>query len=473
MTPHLPRHTTLLALLIALAFGSIGAESAGCGGALALDENAGVQGKPRAYDDPQILAAEDALRDHRLRDALAQYDDIARSGDVGSRGTAAAGRAVVTLMLLPDDPAVRATLVQHLGATRPDYDAERLIWADGGVLYWLARGTSWEDNGQLQGIRSLVADQLPWSSARLASPDAFLAGLSSTGSEALDALMPVTATLQAIEADLDRALADSAFERFYIPAEVFYDADMGLALGRAELALLRGVVALARGALAFIAAYEHSWRLDHLAQAYWTAVLADPNHPEHDAALADVDAYLYSYLDDKLLRSFRDASRLADARRALQRALESWATALELGRERSATGSSLQWQSGSATVSEQLAAFIRAVSSSMERPTALPHTRPAAMLNLSVFFGDGRLIPAATPLFERRGEEWTDEQGQPITKVHWDISEAAIQHMTQGVLSPDGIELSLELSDGGLEDFRRAVSGELEANVSDAYLGAR
>ena len=440
--------TLLIALAISVVVASLGCASEGL-----FDSDAGLQGRPPAYEDQQILDAEATLRAHSLRSARDQYDRIVRDGDQGSRGTAAAGRALVNIMLLPEDPAVQRLLVDHLGATRADYDAERLIWADEGILYWLARGTSWDDNGQLQGIRSLVADKLPWATARLDSPDAFLDGLDSTGSEALDALLPITRTLEGIEDDLGRALGDAAFVRFYVPAEVFHDEDMGLVLGRAEVSLLRGAVALVRGGLIFIAAYEHAFQLSHLSEARWAAILADAAHPEHQAALTTPEAYLFTYLDSRLLRSFRDASRLAEARRAAQ-------------------GSSLQWQSGSAEVSDQLIALIRAASSSMERPTKLPYTTPAATLNLSLFFGDGRLVPAQTKLFVAFEEPLDDGMGGTIPDTYWDLSEEATTSLTQGLLTPED-EISLDLVDGGLDAYQRAVSGELEGNINDAYLGSR
>jgi hypothetical protein len=471
MKPHQNPSRLTATLLIALAI-SVVVASLGCASEGLFDSDAGLQGRPPAYEDQQILDAEATLRAHSLRSARDQYDRIVRDGDQGSRGTAAAGRALVNIMLLPEDPAVQRLLVDHLGATRADYDAERLIWADEGILYWLARGTSWDDNGQLQGIRSLVADKLPWATARLDSPDAFLDGLDSTGSEALDALLPITRTLEGIEEDLGRALGDAAFVRFYVPAEVFHDEDMGLVLGRAEVSLLRGAVALVRGGLIFIAAYEHAFQLSHLSEARWAAILADPMHPEHQAALTTADAYLFTYLDSRLLRSFRDASRLAEARRAAQRGLDAIVNALTLGRERAAQGSSLQWQSGSAEVSDQLIALIRAASSSMERPTKLPYTTPAATLNLSVFFGDGRLVPAQTPLFASFDEPLDDGMGGTITDTSWELSEEATTSLTQGLLTPEDGEITLDL-DGGLESYQRAVSGELVGNINDAYLGSR
>jgi hypothetical protein len=447
MKPHQNPSRLTATLLIALAI-SVVVASLGCASEGLFDSDAGLQGRPPAYEDQQILDAEATLRAHSLRSARDQYDRIVRDGDQGSRGTAAAGRALVNIMLLPEDPAVQRLLVDHLGATRADYDAERLIWADEGILYWLARGTSWDDNGQLQGIRSLVADKLPWATARLDSPDAFLDGLDSTGSEALDALLPITRTLEGIEEDL------------------------GLVLGRAEVSLLRGAVALVRGGLIFIAAYEHAFQLSHLSEARWAAILADPMHPEHQAALTTADAYLFTYLDSRLLRSFRDASRLAEARRAAQRGLDAIVNALTLGRERAAQGSSLQWQSGSAEVSDQLIALIRAASSSMERPTKLPYTTPAATLNLSVFFGDGRLVPAQTPLFASFDEPLDDGMGGTITDTSWELSEEATTSLTQGLLTPEDGEITLDL-DGGLESYQRAVSGELVGNINDAYLGSR
>lgn len=469
MMPHALHRLSTITLILMIALGAMGADG-GCAD-ISPEPGAGRQGKPPAYDDQDILDAEDALRAHQPGEALKRYDLIVREGDTSSRGTAAAGRAIVTLMLLPDDPAMQRLLIDHLGATRVEYDTERLIWANNGILYWLARGTSWEDNGQLQGIRSLVSDQLPWETRRLSSPDAFLAGLDSTGSDALDALLPITKTLQSVEDDLARAMSDAAFERFYIPAEVFHNKDMGLVLGRAELSLLRGVVALTRGALLFIAAYEHGWTLSHLSQGYWTGVLNDAQHPEHRAELTSAEDYLYTYLDDKLLRRFRDASRLAEARRAGQRGLEAMASALELGSERGAAGSTLQWQRGDQEVNDLLIRLVRAVSASMDKPTLLPNTRPAATLDLSVLFGDGRLLPASTPLFTRAEDTYEDETGQPITQFYWDNNPEAQDALLKGVLSPDGA-IELDIRDGALDGFQRAVVGELEDNVNDAYLGS-
>jgi hypothetical protein len=412
----------------------------GCSDMGLYDGRAGLPPRPAAYQDEEILFAEGLLKNHEVRGALDVYDRLGVSAPPGVRGTAAAGRAITSLMLLPEDQAVRRALVDHLGATRTGYDIERLVWADGGLLYWFARGTAWEDRGQFVGVRSLVEDQLPWERRRLDSADAFVSGLDSTLSELIEALLPITQTLTQIEDDLDRALTDPLFERFYVPWETFHDPRLSLVLGRAELSLLRALISFSRGALQLIAAYDHALRLSELV---------------YTPAAWESEAAYYDHVSASLLRQLAEGARLTEARRAFSQSAESLAFALERGREPEAAGTTLRWLNGSRQVSEQLLALVRAVGSSLERPTQLPHTRPSATLNLSALFANGRLLDPQLHLFAR------DEDDR------WRLSEDAVEAMTGDLLSPR--DASLDLSGDGLDGYWREVFGPLQTDLSEVY----
>ena len=423
--------------------------------------------RPTAYQDEQILSADASLRAHELASAQRTYDALVRADDVTTRGTARAGRALTTLFRLPGSPAA-LSLYKTLGADNTGYDPERLLWGDDGLLYWSARGASWQDSGQLKGIQSLVSRDLPWRVERLQSPEAFSAPLTGATHEIFDAAVALSAELAPIERDLEAAIADEGYQVFYLPPQLFHDDDMGLVLGRAELSLIRGVLAATRGAVHLMGAYAFTPSLADVLADDWQAVIDDPAHPEHVTGWSAAD-YRLRTLDTHLLRAVRDPARLTTARDAFDTSLGALATALRLGNKDDRATTTLSWERVRTTTAEQLAQLLDDARAALNASTTIRHTSPALTADLSSAFDPGLTLPAETP--------WLTRQDAEPDTTAWALNEEAIWSLTDPLASPaprawqdDDLKLATD------EDAEGAVNTVLDpftSRVQDAYLSSQ
>lgn len=418
--------------------------------------------RPEAYDDELILQAERSLTRHDLVEAQRLYGDALSSQDPRVEGTAAAGKALMDTFLFAGDEAARALLVEYLGAQNRRYDVERLIWSENGVLYWLSEGVRWEDDGNFQGVRSIVADELPWSLERLDSIEAFIEGLDQPGDVIIEALIDVAEDMRDIERDLEVAIYDPKFAYLYLPADVFHDETLSMAIGKSELAAAHGVLSLGRAAIYLAAAYQHPWTIE---EGF------TPTSPEQDAvdhAYAYFDARLGRALvgeggDDQLRRS-----RLSEARLAARNGFFYLHEAISIGLETKTSDISvLRWDRVDRDLARDLREILQGLERAVDGPEEIPHFAPALTVDLSVFF-DGRVLDDEIAWFE----QVDGEQG-----ATWQLTEEATQaFFLDGVLDPpatagEEYEVELDLADGAIDTFVERLVGPISERLEDAYAG--
>ncbi len=413
----------------------------------------------------RLLDAQAALANHDVEQAQAIYGQIIAGQD--APGAAYAGKAITDLLLLPGSASARTIFVDHLGATS-GIDANDAIYAEEGFLYWQVRGVPWNDDGTYPGIRSLIADELPWTSDQLASLRSFFTGLESPGNDLMDELVVVADAMAQIENDLHRALEDPDFQVLYVPGPTFHYDDLDLLLGRSELHMLSSIIAATRGSIYLVAAYEHNWTLDGLlgAQAEMREV------PKDGWKTGD---YALEYLDSRLGRAVRDAQRLAEARTAFEASLTSAVDAIRAGLDRQSE-TTLRWRQADEAYAGELIAFLEAVKGSLHGPTELPGTTPKTSMDLSKFFeGEGRTLNADIRWFERVEATTESTGGSTATEAYWEVSDAAMQaFFVDGVFEPgfsvaEGTAPDLTIDDERGQKFREAISGDVERDVEDAY----
>lgn len=385
------------------------------------------QTRGEVYQDLSLQEAERQLSTHNIADARGTYERI-MSGQVGAgpgvEVTASVGRAVTSLMLLPGSNAARQIVSMHLGATNTSYDIERLMWAENGILFWLSSGVRWEDDGELAGVKSLVRQDLPWSLERLGALTAFVDGLDRPADLAMSDLLALADDLLLIEQDLEVAERSPDFDYFLIPSGAFHHENLTLTLRKSEVQALRGTLALVRGAIYAVAAYQHRWTLQGAFGASWAEVAANPDDPAHIPGYT-LDDYAWVYLDPALGRAFHDSARLEGARGALRDGLRAWSQAMLTGLEEvGGRNGVLDWSSADRESVTQASQVLSALAGALDGPTAIPHTAPATELDLSAFFDPGRTLADGTPWFSR-GEE------------AWGLSDEAVQaFFLDGVMTP-------------------------------------
>src|SRR5690554_5908296 len=150
---HARRIPTGWLVLLGLAFMILGCMS---GEDSALDGEADV-----GANDPALMEAQAEFARHHVDQAQSIYNQIIAEHP-NPPGQAFAGKAITDLLLLPGSAELSMPLINHLGATHA-LDANALIYADEGLLYWFVRGVPWEDQGSYEGVNSLISARLPWS----------------------------------------------------------------------------------------------------------------------------------------------------------------------------------------------------------------------------------------------------------------------------------------------------------------------
>ncbi len=460
----------LSSLSVLLLITIMGLVLAGCG---ADDALAGMEdGGDIAEDDFHL--AEEYLANNRVDDARDVYLEILdeRSND----GTAAAGAATTELLLMLDKDEVTTLLIEHLGASG-GIDANELLYADGGLLYWASRGVRWdEESDDYEGVRDLVAEHLPWGEHQLESIEGFVDGLDEPTGSALRQLITVVNALSGIESHIDTAIDDADFVRLYVPGETLHDASLSLRIGRAELSAVQALIELARSAIYFIAAYEHHWTLED-AFGHWRH---DPPGDRYIPEYAPAD-YTVDYLDDHLLRGIDSSDRLSASRSSLRDAIGHARDSIRHGLEEPTT-TTLQFDRVDEDDASDVDELLAAVADALEGPTELPHTNPAITLDLGPLFSNsGRTLPEEIPWFQRRddidsADDDDDSADGPFD--HWELNDKAIEYMFIDDIikpAPDDID-ELDVTAGPDNDpsaFLDALLGSYWERVEDVYFTTR
>lgn len=447
-------------------------------GACAMDDM-DAAGATEDGDSPgtaeKLHAAERQLEEHRVDEARSLYESHLEEypGD----GQAAAGLGITDLLLMMEMEEMTQLFVDYLGASS-GLDANALIYAEGGYLYWRSRGARWIDDGQSgagSGVLTLLEDELPWEATRLTSLAMFVDGLDEPVHPMIRQLRIVANALQSVDELFGVAIDDGEFHRIYIPGEVFHDSDLAIQLGPAELSMLRGGIALARGAVLFMEAYEHDWTLEEALGLWRLNVGLDD--PAYVPGFGPAD-YTMEYLDGHLFREVANPDRLAASRSALREGIGHLRTGLHYGVEQSYS-TTLAWEALDEDDAYAMDLFLEAMADALDGPTPLPH-RDSVTVDLSLLFEDGgRTLHEEIEWFERHvGGDSMDgaHEFDEMTEL-WTISDDAQAFWLDGVVDPvpesanDWADLAGP--EGGVAAFVDLLIGDYWEDVEDVYLQTR
>lgn len=405
-----------LLALVGLAFMLVGCMA---GEDVGLDDGAGA-----AAGDSALMQAQAEFARHHVDQAQSIYNQI-----IGEHpnppGQAYAGKAISDLLLLPGSPELSELLVEHLDATHA-LDANALLYADEGLLFWAVRGVPWEDQGSYMGVRSLVSARLPWPQERLAGVQAFFTGITHPLNLATADLVLLADAMASIQDDIARALEDDSFDAIYIPGLTFHAERLDVFLGRSELHLLSAMVSAVRAGLYFVSAYDFDFTLDEALGRQ----LEQRLNPQPDWEFSD---YAYAFVDSRVLRQIDAPERLLWARDALDSALDSLISALRTGLYHTPQ-TTIRWADGDPAYAEALLDLLGALRLALVGPAAIPGSTPPTRLDLSSFFEGGRVLDGSLDWFERTvdpeaGVLVQGEDGFWVTQeaVEWKPTEDAVQ----------------------------------------------
>lgn len=424
--PRARRIPTGWLVLLGLAFMILGCMSGEDAG---LEDGANVGG-----GDSALMQAQAEFARHHVDQAQSIYNQIIAEHP-NPPGQAFAGKAITDLLLLPGSAELSMPLINHLGATHA-LDANALIYADEGLLYWFVRGVPWEDQGSYKGVRSLISARLPWPQERLAGVQAFFTGITQPLNLATADLVQLADAMASIQDDIARALEDDYFDSIYIPGLTFHSEQLDVFLGRSELHVLSAMVSAARAGLYFVSAYDYDFSLD---EALGTQTIQRLD-PQPDWVFSD---YAFAFLDSRVLRQVDKPERLLQARGALDSALDSLILALRAG-QNGAHQTTLRWADGDPAYADAVLDLLAALRRALVEPTAIPAANPPTTVDLSPFFEGGRVLDSSIDWFERKvdpdvivqsqGEDgqWVDEE-----YVHWEVTEDAVEaFFLNGVFDP-------------------------------------
>lgn len=390
--------------------------------------SADVEGvRNNSFDDP-TEAADARLYQHDIKGAQVEYEQtLAESG--GRAGRPAAGLAITNLLLLPYAASVTEVLTNDLGA-RDALDTQGdVIWGDQGLVYFIARGVSWEDSPSTAGIKTLLVDRLPWSRQQLDSVDGFVNGLDNPVAFLAQDLVDVAGDLERISSDLGIAIADDNFSTFFLPGQVFHDETLDLTLGKSELSLLRGVISGAEAAVHFFAAYEHAWTLERaFGESVWAPVIADAMDPDHIDGAEAID-YQVAHVNESLGRAIAAQTQLDEAKSAARKSLLAFAEGIDFGVSQTVS-TTLDWRVADDLVAAQLSEFLTALADSFDGSKVLPYTEPTQTADLGQLF-DGRTIADGENLLVvSRYDDGIDMVAE------LDIDQDVFNHFLDGVFVP-------------------------------------
>ncbi len=391
------------------------------------------------------------LRDHDVTGANEFY--TAKYKLNPSSGDAAVGFAFTSFLLLPYHPSVTA-LIKHIGGSRPLNANRDIIFERNGLISLLAQGTPFEDQGEFSGISSLLLPDLPWTDTQIDDPD-FLGTIPTELNTIADDLIAVSDALVPIIDAMEGAVKDRRFSRFEMPGEVFFNDNLTLSINRADLAFASSLLHGLRGAIRFIGAYDHPYKVSDFGEKWKTITPQDPDFKSGYEA----DDYLIEFIDARILRTIRNATHFALARKEARSMLENMRNALEIAKEEPRFGA-LSWNQGRSETIVKATTFLHALESSLDNPTQLPFITPTVTLDLSLLFEDGKTLDRQTPWLSR-----SDRPGDYF--LNYTLNPEALDLFLNGVLSPS---LS-EIEDG---DFQEAdnfseLSSVLFGNINDDF----
>ena len=448
-------YTKALVLTLAFALSACAGYDASLAGA-----DGETPGQPDLSGAPK--AGDSALYDH---DVVAARNAYAESKHSDPTGRAQAGFAITSTLALPMSAEFSSLLKNHLGATR-DVD-NALLYGEGGLLYLVARGVPWEDGDSLAGIRTVLANTLPWERARLESLDGFVAGLNQPVDLLTETLVDLAkGPIADIRASNLEVIENPDFDEFVLPGEVFFDEALEIEFGKSEIALLDAALAAAQAVIYFADAYQNAWTLERaLGTSVWDEVVTDPMHPLHVDGFT-VEDYQVSHLNQNLFRAFDARERLVDAQEALGDVFGSIANSIELGIAADGQETTLAWSVVDASFASDVASFFRAFEKSVYEEAVIPFTEPPMSVNLAPLFTDGRTLDPELNLFVR--EVYTDEFGEYSEVV---MSDDAINAMADGLFQPPlDSEMPSELTIAEQIDvFIQDVTGAYFDEVDRAY----
>lgn len=479
----MPRHThsptafwPLLLLLAALLLGGcMGSDDSGSADYAPPESGADRGNNTSAAPDSNAdyaVHAEIALANHQVARARQLYNEWLSV--YPNSGQAAVGAAITDLLLILDSQPATRLLTENFGA-RSGIDSTDIIYGPDSFLYWLSRGASWSDQGQYQGIYSLLGDKLPWTKHQLESASNFVENLLDPVNLLIPNLVALADVLQNIEDTLQIALDDPYFTRFFIPGELLHDSRLALTLTRSEIAFVQSATALARAAIHFVAAYQHDWSLEKAFGAWRTNPTEADNAPIFLPAFGPRD-YSIRYLDQRLFREVARPEQLPLARQALARALQQLRQSIDYGRQSQNTYV-LQWEKTDPLYLQNFSQLLTALEKALFQPTQLPFTSPAIQADFSHFFSGHKTLDPTIHWMIR-----VDNHDQPLpddstAEGHWIFNETALQnffhnHTYTPSLEPDKIFPDLEL-ESPYQHFLLPVLETYIEKIQDAYLLAR
>ena len=413
---------------------------------------------------PKSDAAQSKLFSRDIQGARDIYADTL--ADDPNNPSAAAGKAVTDLLLLPYSRAFTAVLTNSLGASRALNATRDVIYGDGGLLYLLVRGVPFADGDSFQGIASLLEADLPWTSRQMTSAMDFVAELEKPVNDLWSGLEVVADELADVERNLDIAIGSETFKTYFLPGEVFHDQNLNLVMGKSELAAVRTVVSGARAAVYFVGAYDFSYSLADAFGAQWENVT--PQDPAYQAEWLYED-YVLDFLSNRLFRAVVQPTRLEKAGLSFADAARGVAQTLRLG-EQNSTDNVLSWSQADAELVIELATLADAVADAVSDTTSMPYTTPQTSMNLSSFFtAPGRVVDG--PWFDYVTLE--DEFG-PYQS--WQVVDATVEaFLVNGVMDPEfdyNTPPELQLT-GDAAQLTADVSGDFTGDVESAYFSGR
>lgn len=442
---------------------------AGCAdmdaGIAAQDANDGGDA-PHLQDHQQ---AEQHLQNHRVDEALQTYRMVLDNHP--DDGDAAAGVAVTELLLMLQLDEVTELLLDHLDA-QGAIDPNELLFAREGVLYWASRGVRWaDDSDDYEGIRDLVADELPFDDDRLESTIAFVDGLDTPVGQSLRQLVSIANALNVVESHIETALDDPDFRRLYIPGEVFHDEGLDLRIGRSELATIHAAISMARSLVYFVAAYDHDWSLEE-AFGQWRT---DPPEDRYQPGYEPLD-YSVDILDDHLFRSVGSPDRLSASHSSLREAVDWSRDAIRMGLE-DQTPTTLQWEDVDEDDAQEIDELLEALAEALDGPTQLPHVFPATTLDLSPMFeGEGRTLDEEISWFvSTELEAANDDEGLGDDLDHWDLNDEALRDFVlEETFDPvPGDDFEVRAGSPNPDEFTELLFGDYWQHVEDVYFATR
>ncbi len=447
-----------------------GADSNGASNNAEYDENMGAGAPPS--DGSHAAQAEAALANRQLGTAQTIYSDWLQESP--NSGQAAAGLAITEILLLLDSAPITKILTENFGARRA-INSSDMIYGSDGMLYWLSRGVSWKDQGQYQGILSLIGDKLPWTRPQLESLTVFVEKLTQPINLLIPNFVSIANHLHKIDKNLQIAMNDPNYTKTYIPGEIFHNDRLSLTLAKTEIAFVQSALAAARAAIHFTAAYLHDWTLEKAFGAWRSNAGQTDDAPIFVPAFGAED-YSVRYLDQHLFREVVRPEQLSLARTALADSLKHIQNSIVLGIQNE-KNFVLQWNLVQPAYLHDVLELLNALETAIFQPTDIPFTQPPTKADFSPLFTGQKQLSTSIPWMRR-----VDTFGAPLSDDSTAEGKWIINYAAQKSFLLDDIYTSLpqnektfpSLTINSLYDTLKDVVLKIYIErVEDAYLLAR